>query len=51
MDGSVSSGADLDDKDCPKCGHNLNQGECGCDTFVPDPRFAGLADIMKQLEQ
>ena len=36
---------------CPKCGHNLNQGECGCDTFVPDPRFAGLADIMKQLEQ
>ena len=36
---------------CPKCGHNLNQGECGCDTFVPDPRLAGLADIMKQLEQ
>lgn len=30
---------------CMKCGQNLNTGECGCDTFVPDPRMAVLKDI------
>lgn len=30
---------------CPKCGQNLNMGECGCDTFVPDPRMAVIKDI------
>lgn len=30
---------------CPVCGRNLNEGECGCDTFVPDPRMAVLKDI------
>lgn len=30
---------------CPKCGQNLNLGECGCDTFVPDPRMAVINDI------
>jgi len=30
---------------CKKCGHNLNDGECGCDTFVPDPRMAAIKDI------
>ena len=30
---------------CPKCGQNLNLGECGCDTFVPDPRMAAIKDI------
>lgn len=30
---------------CPKCGQNLNTGECGCDTFVPDPRMAAIKDI------
>ena len=30
---------------CPVCGHNLNEGECGCDTFVPDPRMAAIKDI------
>lgn len=30
---------------CPKCGQNLNMGDCGCDTFVPDPRMAVLKDI------
>lgn len=32
---------------CPKCGQNLNMGECGCDTFVPDPRMAVLKDIFE----
>jgi uncharacterized protein len=32
---------------CPKCGQNLNMGDCGCDTFVPDPRMAVLKDIFE----
>ncbi len=30
---------------CSVCGKNLNEEECGCDTFVPDPRMAVLKDI------
>lgn len=30
---------------CPVCGQNLNMGDCGCDTFVPDPRMAVIQDI------
>lgn len=30
---------------CPVCGQNLNIRECGCDTFVPDPRMAVIKDI------
>ncbi len=30
---------------CMVCGKNLNEGECGCDTFVPDPRMAAIKDI------
>lgn len=30
---------------CPVCGQNLNERECGCDTFVPDPRMAAISDI------
>jgi len=30
---------------CPKCGSNLNERDCGCDTFVPDPRMAAIKDI------
>ena len=30
---------------CPKCGQNRNTGDCGCDTFVPDPRMAAIKDI------
>ena len=30
---------------CMKCGKDLNTGECGCDTFVPDPRMAAIKDI------
>lgn len=30
---------------CPVCGQNLNIRECGCDTFVPDPRMAAIKDI------
>ena len=30
---------------CKKCGQNLNEGECECDDFVPDPRMAAIKDI------
>ncbi len=30
---------------CSKCGHNLNEGDCGCDRFVPDPRMAAIGEI------
>lgn len=30
---------------CPVCGNNLNDHECGCDSFVPDPRMARIKDI------
>lgn len=30
---------------CTVCGKDLNTGECGCDAFVPDPRWAALKDI------
>jgi uncharacterized protein len=32
---------------CSVCGHNLNEGECGCDRFVPNPAFANLGDLFK----
>ncbi len=30
---------------CRECGQNLNEKECGCDTFIPDPRMAAVKDI------
>lgn len=30
---------------CPVCGQNLNVRDCGCDSFVPDPRMAVIQDI------
>lgn len=30
---------------CPKCGANLNDGECSCDKSVLNPRFAALEDF------
>src|SRR5512133_1413117 len=31
--------------ECPVCGANLNDRECGCDRHVPDPRWAGLKNV------
>lgn len=33
---------------CPKCGKDLNTGDCGCQTKEIDPRLAGLADFFKE---
>ena len=30
---------------CPVCGKDMNEGDCGCDRRVPDPRWAGLAKL------
>ncbi len=32
---------------CPKCGQNLNEGECSCDTREADPRFDALDKFFK----
>ncbi|MBR5922574.1 MAG: DUF177 domain-containing protein [Clostridia bacterium] len=31
---------------CPKCGKNLNKGDCGCDLSEPDPRFEKLRELL-----
>ena len=30
---------------CPKCGKNLNDGDCGCDFFEIDPRWEKLKNF------
>ncbi len=32
---------------CPKCGQNLNEGDCNCDTRTSDPRFDVLDNFFK----
>ena len=32
---------------CPVCGTDLNEGDCECERDVIDPRWAALADLMK----
>lgn len=34
---------------CPVCGHDLSEGDCGCDNTVLDPRWAGLESLKGQL--
>jgi uncharacterized protein len=36
---------------CPKCGKDLNDGECGCDRTVLDPRWAALQGIQLQKKE
>lgn len=31
---------------CPKCGKNLNEGPCGCDTKEIDPRLEALRKLL-----
>lgn len=35
---------------CPKCGKNLNTGDCGCDRREKDPRFDAIRKLMEQEE-
>lgn len=34
---------------CSVCGADLNEGDCGCDKDVIDPRWEKLAEIMKNM--
>ena len=36
---------------CKVCGKNLNDGDCGCDSFVPDPRMAAIKDIFNSYKE
>ena len=36
---------------CRKCGKNLNEGACGYDDSVPDPRMSVIQDIFKQFKE
>ena len=36
---------------CPVCGGDLNETDCGCDSFVPDPRMARFADIFNAYKE
>jgi uncharacterized protein len=36
---------------CPKCGKDLNEGDCGCDRTVVDPRWAALKGIQLQKKE
>ncbi len=35
---------------CPKCGKDLNEGECGCNRKEVDPRLACLAALLEKPE-
>ena len=35
---------------CHKCGHNLNEGECGCDTRDIDPRLEPLRKLLEKMK-
>ena len=36
---------------CQRCGKNLNEGECGCDTREIDPRMEPLRKLLEQMKQ
>ena len=36
---------------CPRCGKDLNEGDCGCDRAVMDPRWAALKGIQLQKKE
>ncbi len=35
---------------CPKCGRNLNDGPCGCETGETDPRLAALRELIDETD-
>ena len=36
---------------CPKCGKNLNDGDCGCDRREIDPRLAVLQEFLDRKKE
>lgn len=35
---------------CPKCGKNLNEGDCDCDSQTSDPRWLPLKDLKNKID-
>ena len=35
---------------CQKCGHDLNDGDCGCDTKDIDPRLEPLRKLLEKMK-
>ncbi len=35
---------------CPKCGKNLNEGDCACETHEVDPRLAVLGKLLEEMK-
>jgi uncharacterized protein len=35
---------------CPKCGKNLNEGKCDCDSQTVDPRWLQLKDLKNKID-
>ncbi|MEI3507380.1 MAG: DUF177 domain-containing protein [Anaerotignum faecicola] len=36
---------------CPVCGKDLNEGDCGCDRTIRDPRFESLRALFSDDEE
>ena len=36
---------------CPVCGANLNEGDCGCDKFIVNPKLAALKGFKSNLSE
>ena len=36
---------------CPICGKDLNDGDCGCDRTIRDPRFESLRALFNDDEE
>ena len=36
---------------CSRCGANLNEGPCGCESPDPDPRMAAIRDIFSKFKE
>jgi uncharacterized protein len=36
---------------CPRCGKDLNEGDCGCDRAAMDPRWAALKGIQPEKKE
>lgn len=36
---------------CPRCGKDLNEGSCQCESDEIDPRLAPLKDILEKMKK
>lgn len=36
---------------CPRCGQNLNEGQCDCETEIVDPRWSKLQSLLDDMSE